>query len=251
MKVNEVLESNRANHIFMRFGLKKPIGGGSPYIVGYAGFSNTPADLKHKDAQWKFHNLSDKADYVKAVKKIMSDDTFTRASGVTIYVDNKSLLDKYPGYGEFIDTVSQMGGKKVQVEYKPDPEGEKREKGPKRKQPTGKWGDPNAKIDPAEKQTTRYFTVTSNWLMNQLRRNDRVMQYYRPNKKAFVMGPKEFNAFVKAFGKDDIKIIDRFKEDFEETATAGGTSAGGVGGFAVGIGSPDPKKKKKSKLIKR
>ena len=36
-----------------------------------------------------------------------------------------------------------------------------------------------------------------------------------------------------------------------ETATAGGTSAGGVAGFAVGIGSPDPKKKKKSKLIRR
>ena len=36
----------------------------------------------------------------------------------------------------------------------------------------------------------------------------------------------------------------------KETATAGGTSAGGIGGFAVGIGTP-PNKKKKTKLIKR
>ena len=45
--------------------------------------------------------------------------------------------------------------------------------------------------------------------------------------------------------------------ELEETATAGGTSAGAVaGGFAIGIGSTeravDPtKKKKKSKLIRR
>ena len=240
----------------MRFGLKKPIStvagdDAKSYIVGYAGFANSPAELKHGEAQWKFHNLQKKEDFVKAIKKIMADKTFTAASGVTIYVDSKSLLKKYPAYGEFIDMIEKMGGSKVEVEYKPDPEGEKKEKGPKRKRSTDKWGDPDAKVDPAQQQTYRYFTVTSPRLMNQLRRNDGVMQYYRPNRKAFVMGPKEFDAFVKAFGREDIKIVDKFKEEFEETATAGGTSAGGVAGFAVGIGSPDPKKKKKSKLIKR
>ena len=389
MKILDITESKRANNIFMRFGLKKPIStvagdDAKPYIVGYAGFANSPAELKHGEAQWKFHNLNRKEDYVKAIKKIMADKTFTAAGGVTIYVDSKSLLKKYPAYGEFIDMIEKMGGSKVEVEYKPDPEGEKKEKGPKRKRSTDKWGDPDAKVDPAQQQTYRYFTVTSPRLMNQLRRNDGVMQYYRPNKKAFVMGPKEFDAFVKAFGREDIKIVDRFKEDIEldeafpaipliiagakaaapalarqgarilagsgravaatpgavaqvgrgvgaagtgvgvgaaglavndvvqmakqgveslvpliesilgsealqrilsfssqyglpilatvavlyggkkvidflrkkgesieETATAGGTSAGGVAGFAVGIGSPDPKKKKKSKLIKR
>lgn len=307
MKVKEIVESVRSNHIFMRFGLKKSADaggrGGVPYLYGFAGFANTPADLKQKDAQWKFFNLNQKSDFVKAVKKVMDDKTFTAASGITIYIDNESLMSKFPDYGEFINMVEKMGGNKVRVEYKPESNSSRKEKGPKRKQSTDKWGDHKAKIDPAEKQTYRYFTVTSNWLMNQLRRNDQVMQYYRPNKKAFVMGPKEFNAFVQAFGKDDIKIVDRFKEDItnegkyyvqaktadgevfksgkyntrkeaqdmlwkmskgnkfkdpviksvSETATAGGTSAGGIGGFAVGIGSPNPdsKKKKKSKLIKR
>lgn len=242
----------------MRFGLKKPVAAvagedAKSYIVGYAGFSNTPADLKHGEAQWKFHNLNRKEDFVKAIKKIMSDDTFTKASGVTIYVDSKSLLKKYPGYGEFIDMIERMGGGKIEVEYKPDPDREKAEKGAGKKRVQGQWADPDSKVDPAEKQTTRYFTVTSPRLMSQLQRNDRVMQYYRPNRKAFVMGPKEFDAFVKTFGRDDIKIVDRFREEMEETTTAGAiaSSMGNGNGFVNGIGSFDPKKKKKSKLIKR
>jgi hypothetical protein len=250
-------KARTGGHIYMRFGLKKAIaaaGGEDTYIVGYAGFANSPAELKHGEAQWKFYNLNKKEDFVKAIKKIMADKTFTAASGVTIYIDSQSLLKKYPGYGEFIAMIEKMGGSKVEVEYKPDPEKEKSEKGPSRKKSTDKWGDPDAKVDPAQQQTYRYFTVTSPRLMNQLRRNDRVMQYYRPNRNAFVMGPKEFDAFVKAFGREDIKIVDRFKEEIEETATAGGTSAGGIAGFAVGIGSPDPKKKKKKSettMIKR
>jgi hypothetical protein len=256
MKIQDIVESKRANNIFMRFGVKKPVAAvagedANPYVVGYAGFANTPADLKHADAQWKFHNLQKKEDFVKAIKKMMADKTFTAASGVTIYVDNKAMLNKFPGYGEFIAMIEKMGGGKVDVEYKPDSDREKPEKGAGKKRTVGQWADPDAKIEPAEKQTTRYFSVTSPRLMSQLRRNDRIMQYYRPNRNAFVMGPKEFDAFVKAFGRDDIKIVDRFKEEVEETATAGGTSAGGIAGFAVGIGSPDPKKKKKSKLIRR
>jgi len=376
MKIQDVLENTifeldrekkakSSNNIFMRFGLKKPVAAiagddAQSYIVGYAGFANSPADLKHGEAQWKFYNLNKKEDFVKAVKKMMADDTFTRASGVTFYVDSKSLLNKYPGYGEFIDMIERTGGDRFSVEYKPDPDREKAEKGAGKKRVKGQWADPNAKIEPAEKQTTRYFTVTNPRLMNQLRRNDRVMQYYRPNQNAFVMGPKEFDAFVKTFGRDDIKIVNKFREETDldealpaipfivagaraaapwlarqgarmlsgagrtvatrpigtgigvgaaytgkalhdqinslfgdgaalkainfarqyglpilaavailyggkkiidflrkkgesvnETATAGGTSAGGVAGFAVGIGSPDPKKKKKSKLIKR
>jgi hypothetical protein len=38
---------------------------------------------------------------------------------------------------------------------------------------------------------------------------------------------------------------------YKETATAGGTSAGGIAGFAVGIGSPAPAKRKKKPMIKR
>jgi hypothetical protein len=256
MKVFDIVESKKENHIFMRFGLKKPVAAvagedARSYIVGYAGFANTPADLRHGEAQWKFYNLDKKEDFVKAVKKIMTDDTFTKASGITFYVDVKSLLKKYPGYGEFIAMIERTGGEKFSVEYKPDSDREKPEKGAGKKRTVGQWADPDAKIEPAEKQTTRYFSVTSPRLMSQLRRNDRIMQYYRPNRNAFVMGPREFDAFVKAFGRDDIKIVDRFKEEVEETATAGGTSAGGIAGFAVGIGSPDPKKKKKSKLIRR
>jgi hypothetical protein len=55
------------------------------------------------------------------------------------------------------------------------------------------------------------------------------------------------------------EIVDRYNNEVKETATAGGTSAGGIAGgsgFALGIGSTerakDPTKKKtKSKLIKR
>ena len=55
------------------------------------------------------------------------------------------------------------------------------------------------------------------------------------------------------------EIIETFKKEIDETATAGGTSAGGIagsGGFVLGIGSTEraknpTKKKTKSKLIKR
>ena len=224
MIVNEIIteldrekKAQTARNIFMRFGLKKPIStvagaDADPYLVGFAGFANTPADVKFADAKWKFFNLKKKEDFVNAVKKMMADKTFTAAGGVTIYVDN-SLFKKFPAYGDFLSMVSRMGGDKIRVEFKPESDDEGGEKGAGKKRVKAKWADPDAKVDPAEKQTTRYFTVTSPWLMNQLRRNDRVMQYYRPNKNAFVMGPKDFNAFVQAFGKDDIKIIDKFKEE--------------------------------------
>lgn len=51
-----------------------------------------------------------------------------------------------------------------------------------------------------------------------------------------------------------MKINEVIEEtELEETATAGGTSAGSVagGGFVNGIGTMDKAKKKKTKLIKR
>lgn len=246
-------KSKTSNNIFMRFGLKKPIaaagGDNKPYIVGYAGFANTPADLKHAEAKWKFYNLTKKEDFVNAVKKMISDKTFTAASGVTLYIDNASLLKKYPEFGEFIEMIGRMGGEKIRVEYKPNPEDNDSEKGSGKKRVKAKWANPRDEYDTPEKQTTRYFTITSPTMMNQLRRNDRVMQYYRPNRNAFVMGPREFDAFVKTFGRDNIKIVDRFKEEFDETATAGGMGAGSVGSVPAAVGSI--KKKKKTNLIKR
>lgn len=259
MKINELFvneldreqKAQTANNIFMRFGVKKPIStvagqDAEPYLVGYAGFANTPSDLKHADAKWKFHNLSKKEDFVNAIKKMMADKAFTAAGGVTIYVDSQSLLNKFPAYGEFIDMVSRMGGDKVRVEYKPEPDPEDKggDRGAGKKRTKAKWANPRDEYDTPEKQTTRYFTVTNPRLMNQLRRNDRVMQYYRPNRNAFVMGQKEFQAFVQAFGRDDIKIVDRFKEEIEEM-----TSAGSVAAVVMPLGSK--KKKKKSTLIKR
>jgi hypothetical protein len=267
MKIQDILEAKRENHIFMRFGAKKPIAKshtdqGEPYLVGYAGFVNTPAELTIADAKWKFNTLTKKEDFVTAIKKIMADKTFTAASGVTIYIDSRGLLSKFPSFGEFIDMIEKMGGSKVAVEYKPTADKEKSEKLPGKKREPQKWANPRDEYDTPEKQTTKYFTVTNPRLMDRLRKNDRVMQYYRPNRKAFVMAPKEYQAFINAFGRDDIKIVGKFTEDAleyqVETATAGGTSAGGIagGGFAIGIGSTerakDPTKKKtKSKLIKR
>ena len=271
MKINELFvneldreqKAQTANNIFMRFGVKKPIStvagqDAEPYLVGYAGFANTPSDLKHADAKWKFHNLSKKEDFVNAIKKMMADKAFTAAGGVTIYVDSQSLLNKFPAYGEFIDMVSRMGGDKVRVEYKPEPDPEDKgggDRGAGKKRTKAKWANPRDEYDTPEKQTTRYFTVTNPRLMNQLRRNDRVMQYYRPNRKAFVMGQKEFQAFVQAFGRDDIKIVDRFKEEFEEMTSAGNitTSMGNGNGFVnggPGTISRAGVKKKKSKSKK-
>jgi hypothetical protein len=55
------------------------------------------------------------------------------------------------------------------------------------------------------------------------------------------------------------EIVETFKKEIDETATAGGTSAGGIAGgagFVLGIGSKEraanpTKKKKKSKLLRR
>lgn len=56
----------------------------------------------------------------------------------------------------------------------------------------------------------------------------------------------KINEVIESQDKDD-------QETATETATAGGTSAGNVagGGFAIGIGTMDRAKKKKTKLIKR
>lgn len=236
-------KAQTANNIFMRFGLKRPVStvagaDADPYLVGFAGFANTPADVKFADAKWKFYNLKKKEDFVNAVKKMMADKTFTAAGGVTIYVDN-SLFKKFPAYGDFLSMVSRMGGDKIRVEFKPQSDDDSGEKGAGKKRVKAKWADPDAKVDPAEKQTTRYFTVTNPRLMNQLRRSDKVMQYYRPNKNAFVMGQKDFDAFVKAFGRDDIKIVDKFREDTEvnEIAPAVALLAPLVGS-AIRIGGP-------------
>jgi hypothetical protein len=258
MKIHDILENTvleldrdeklkSANNIYMRFGLKKPVAAvlgaaDKPYVVGYAGFANSPAELKHAEAKWKFYNLNKKEDFVNAIKKMMADKTFTAAGGVTIYIDSPGMLKKYPSFGEFISMAEKTGGDKIRVEYKPESDNDDDEKGPGKKRVKAKWANPRDEYDIPAQQTTRYFTVTNPRLMTQLRRNDRVMQYYRPNKNAFVMGPKEFDAFVKAFGRDDIKIVGRFKEEIEET-----TTAGAVASVAMPLGS----KKKKTKLIKR
>ena len=239
-------KAQTANNIFMRFGLKKPIStvagaDADPYLVGFADFANTPADVKFADAKWKFNNLKKKEDFVNAVKKMMADKTFTAAGGVTIYVDNM-LFKKFPGYGDFLGMVSKMGGDKIRIEYKPDSDDEGGEKGAGKKRVKAKWADPDAKVDPAEKQTTRYFTVTNPQLMNQLRRSDKVMQYFRPNKNAFVMGQKEFDAFTRAFGRDDIKIVDKFREEvaINEVIPLGAAAAwlAPIVGNALRIGGP-------------
>jgi hypothetical protein len=264
MQVNQIVELDRvekektAGNIFMRFGVKKPpaTAGGDekPYLVGYAGFVPSVSDLKFADSKWKFYNLKSKDDLTAAIKKMLADKTFTAARGVTISIDSPGLANKFPYLGEFLGWVEKASNGKVKVEYKEKEQSDKVDnkvtvKGQKKKE-KGTWGSADAKVEPAAKKVTRHFTVTSPMLMNKLRRNERVMQYFKPNSNEFVMGPKEFQAFVNAFGRDDIKITKKFTEEIAETATAGGTSAGGIGGFAVGIGTP-PNKKKKTKLIKR
>lgn len=261
MQVNQIVELDRAEkektagNIFMRFGVKKPIAaaGGSetPYLVGYAGFVPSASDLKFADAKWKFYNLKSKEDLTAAIKKMLADKTFTAARGVTISVDAPSLANKFPHLGEFLGWVEKASNGKVKVEYKEKEKTDKVDnkvsvKGKKKADP-GSWGSSDARVEPAAKKVTRHFTVTSPMLMNTLRRNERVMKYFKPNSNEFVMGPKEFQAFVNAFGRDDIKITKKFTEEVVETATAGGTSAGGVASVFTPVGQ----KKKKTKLIKR
>jgi hypothetical protein len=243
MQVNQIVELDRvekektAGNIFMRFGIKKPIaaaGGGddNPYLVGYAGFVPSAADLKFADAKWKFYNLKSKEDLVNAIKKMLADKTFTAARGVTISIDAPGLANRFSYFGEFLGQIEKASNGKVKVEYKEKEKSDKVDnkitvKG-KKKGSDGSWGSADARVEPAAKKITRHFTVTSPRLMSTLRRNDRVMQYFKPNANEFVMGPKEFQAFVTAFGRDDIKITKKFTEEIAETATAGGTSAGGV-----------------------
>ena len=248
MQVNQIIELDRvekektAGNIFMRFGIKKPIAaaGGSdePYLVGYAGFVPSAADLKFADAKWKFYTLKSKDDLTASIKKMLADKTFTAARGVTISIDAPGLASRFPHLGEFLGWVEKASNGKVKVEYKEKEKTDKVDnkvtvKG-KKKGPDGSWGSADARVEPAAKKITRHFTVTSPRLMSTLRRNDRVMQYFKPNANEFVMGPKEFQAFVTAFGRDDIKITKKFTEEIAETATAGGTSAGSVATVATG-----------------
>lgn len=260
MIINEIIteldreeKAKTANNIFMRFGVKKPIAaaGGSdePYLVGYAGFVPKASDLKFADAKWKFYNLKSKEDLVNAIKKMLADKTFTAAGGVTISVDTPSLANRFSHLGEFLGWVERASNGKVKVEYKEKEKSDKVDnkvtvKG-KKKASDASWGSADARVEPAAKKVTRHFTVTSPRLMGILRKNDRVMQYFKPNSNEFVMGPKDFDAFVKAFGREDIKITKKFSEDIVET-----TSAGAVGAVVMPIGGvvrrSNTAKKKKS-----
>jgi hypothetical protein len=239
MRVNQIAELDRvekektAGNIFMRFGIKKPIaaagGGDEPYLVGYAGFVPSASDLKFADAKWKFYTLKSKDDLTASIKKMLADKTFTAARGVTISIDAPSLANRFPHLGEFLGWIEKASNGKVKVEYKEKEQSDKVDNKvtvkSKKKGPDGSWGSADARVEPAAKKVTRHFTVTSPRLMSTLRRNDRVMQYFKPNANEFVMGPKEFDAFIKAFGREDIKITKRFTEEIAENATAGGTSS--------------------------
>jgi hypothetical protein len=252
-ELDRVEKEKTAGNIFMRFGVKKSIAtaGGSdePYLVGYAGFANTPADLKFADAKWKFYNLKSKEDLVNAIKKMLADKTFTAAGGVTISIDTPSLANRFSHLGEFLGWVERASNGKVKVEYKEKDQTDKVDnkitvKGQKKTKEPQSWGSADAKVEPAAKKVTRHFTVTSPMLMNKLRRNDRVMQYFKSNANEFVMGPKEFQSFVDAFGREDIKITKKFSEEISET-----TSAGGMAAVAMPIGTLQkrmPAKKKKT-----
>src|SRR6056297_1555517 len=203
--------------VYMRFRDRETPSGDS-YLTAFAGFANSPAELKMDSASRKYMKLTTKEDIIKAVKDVKNDKVFVGAKDITVFVDNPMLSKKYDHFDEALDVLEKFGKQQgITVQYKDQDPTKKREKGSgKKRLPKGHAKSAMKNYKDAESEKTTYFTIDNNRLMKFLRtKAPQIMNSFRPNLGMFVMDQKQYRSFrnwlrseavVARFGETGVRV---------------------------------------------
>jgi hypothetical protein len=203
--------------VYMRFRDRETPSGDS-YLTAFAGFANSPAELKMDSASRKYMKLTTKEDIIKAVKDVKNDKVFVGAKDITVFVDNPMLSKKYDHFDEALDVLEKFGKQQgITVQYKDQDPTKKREKGSgKKRLPKGHAKSAMKNYKDAESETTKYFSIDNNRLMSFLRKSaPQIMNSFRPNLNQFVMDQAQYRKFrnwlnseevVSKFGETQVRV---------------------------------------------
>ena len=258
--------STPTGHIFMRFGFKKTGSGklddeGKPetYLVGWAGFGQSPAQVRYGNARVKFDALTSASDLVHAVKEVLGDTEFGK-----VFISAKTLevvpIDGAPSYlSKFFSWVDREGGERIKLWEKPEAwEPEKKDdkveiKGRKRKINPMLGKKVRDRGEPAGTKKTVTFTVGSRFYREIQNNLPNIMKYRGPE-GTFVMPSEIFAAFRQQaeakFPFADIKVQNRVAtgEGLNEGSDKSAHDCGVVDGYYGR--RPDPYKIEMGQRVK-
>ena len=227
--MGESLDEDRSgNVIYLRFGVKKAIKTKKPLLVGWAGFANTPEDLKFSTAERTYGTTHDLTSLIKIVRELAQDKVFVNANSIQIYLTSESITEKFPQLGELVSWAKKIGNDTITVKYKPVDDDTATPPGSSGKKRV-KYGNVNAKkwSDPLYDYTT-YFTLGNKRLLKFIRESaPSIWKAYRPHRKMFVMEAKQYKQFRKwldsgmaeeMFGDPQFEVNDEltFAQDYRK-----------------------------------
>ena len=181
------------------------------YLTAYAGFANSPMELKQADALRNFNNLKSGEDIVNMIKSIFNDKLFLSAKTVTVYDElTDAQANRQPFLNQFFNWVSRNGGERINIVYKEPSEGGPNLKRPRKKNPNK--GRKIRDIPQGETKKTVTFSVGSRFYREIQNNLPNIMKYRGPN-GTFVMPSEIFSAFKQQaeakFPFADIKVQNR------------------------------------------
>jgi len=205
------------------------------YLTAYAGFANSPMELKQADALRNFNNLKSGEDIVNMIKSIFNDKLFLSAKTVTVYDElTDAQANRHPFLNQFFNWVSRNGGERVNIVYKEPGEGGPNLKRPRKKNPNK--GRKIRDIPQGETKKTVTFTVGSRFYREIQNNLPNIMKYRGPN-GTFVMPNDIFMAFKQQaeakFPFADIKVQNRVAtgESLDEGSDKSAHDCGIVDGY--------------------
>jgi hypothetical protein len=181
------------------------------YLTAYAGFANSPMELKQADALRNFNNLKSGEDIVNMIKSIFNDKLFLSAKTVTVYDElTDAQANRQPFLNQFFNWVSRNGGERIKIIYKEPGEGGPNLKRPRKKNPNK--GRKIRDIPQGETKKTVTFSVGPRFYREIQNNLPNIMKYRGPN-GTFVMPSEIFSAFRQQaeakFPFADIKVQNR------------------------------------------
>jgi len=188
------------------------------YLTAYAGFANSPMELKQADALRNFNNLKSGEDIVNMIKSIFTDKVFLSAKSVTIYDDftkpmqgdRSPIYKRHPFLLKFMKWVEREGGNQIKIADKVGQEGPPKLKRPRKENPN--FGRKLRDVEQGETKKTVTFTVGPRFYKQAQRDLPNLMKYRGPN-GTFVMPNDLFMQFraqaEKAYPYAEIKLVNR------------------------------------------
>ena len=228
MNITDVLSeiSTPTGHIFLRFGAKDTgqkdeYGNPKQYLVGWAGFGNSPDQVHYGNARVKFNKLNSAEDVVKAVREVLGDTQFGKvfiSAKTLIIVPPKKIPDDAAFLGKFFNWVAREGGDRISLYQKDDPTKAPPEKSDekvtvkRKRKPNPMFGKKIRDIGQAAPQKTVTFTVGPRFYKQAQRDLPNLMKYRGPG-GTFVMPNELFMQFraqaEKTYPYAEIKIQNR------------------------------------------